>query len=475
MKLFNTLSRQVEDFQPLNPPAVQLYACGPTVYDFTHLGHIRKYVMDDVLVRTLRHGGYQVKHVMNVTDVGHLVSDDDTGEDKLEKGSKKTGLDVWQLAKKFTDYFFYSLQQVNVAKPDIVAKVTDYIEDQLALVEQLEAKGYTYIIEGDGIYFDTSLFPDYGQLARRTAADIEEGARIGKVEGKRNPTDFALWKFERPGENRQMAWPSPWAERSFPGWHIECSAISMKLLGEQIDVHTGGIDHISVHHPNEIAQSEAATGKKPFVRYWIHHNMLLIEGEKMSKSLGNFATIDDVLKRQFSPLALRLYLMGTHYRSEMNFTWENLAGINKAWQKLIAQLAKVQPTEKLSNQAQQYQQQFWQWLEDDLKTSEAISVFWQMMKSDLAEAEKKALALDFDQVLQIGLTDVQKWAEKYPLEKETLSLDQLPDEVQALIKQRGEARSNKNWQLADEIRKKVIELGYEVIDLGSVQRIYYLQ
>jgi cysteinyl-tRNA synthetase len=294
--LYNTLSRTVEPFQPRVPGKVGLYACGFTVYDYTHLGHLRKYSMDDVLVRALRHAGYQVKHVQNVTDVGHLSSDSDTGEDKLEKGAKKYGKSVWDIAHEFEEYFWKSMDAMGNIRPDISCRATEHIPAQLEMVKKLEQKGFAYVIAGDGVYFDTSKFPDYPNLSRMKMDELEAGARIEVVAGKRHPTDFALWKFERPGENRAMVWPSPWAERSFPGWHIECSAMAVQYLGEQFDIHTGGIDHIPIHHTNEIAQAEAASGKKPFVKYWVHHNFLRVDGEKMSKSLGNFFTIDDVLK-----------------------------------------------------------------------------------------------------------------------------------------------------------------------------------
>ncbi|MEX0895552.1 MAG: class I tRNA ligase family protein, partial [Patescibacteria group bacterium] len=295
MKLYNTLSRTVEEFEPLTSGQVGLYACGLTVYDYTHLGHLRKYTLDDVLVRVLRQQGNQVKHVQNVTDVGHLTSDEDTGEDKLEKGAKKYGKTVWEIAREFEEYFWKSMDLMGNARPDVSCRATEHIEQQLAMVVALEKKGFAYAVENDGVYFDTSKFDSYGELARLNLEEQQAGSRVEQVVGKRNPSDFALWKFERPDENRAMVWPSPWHERSFPGWHIECSAMAVAYLGEQFDIHTGGIDHIPVHHTNEIAQSEAATGKHPFVKHWVHHNFLRIEGEKMSKSLENYFTIDDIV------------------------------------------------------------------------------------------------------------------------------------------------------------------------------------
>lgn len=487
MKLYNTASRQIEEFVPIREendsvlkadiienPSVGLYACGPTVYDFSHLGHLRKYVMDDVLVRTLRHVGYDVKYVRNITDVGHLTSDGDTGEDKLEKGSKKYGQSVWDIAERFTEHFHYSMDMMGNLRPDVTAKVTDHIPEQIALVKQLEEKGLAYEIEGDGIYFDTSKFPDYGKMARLDLKNLKEGARLDKVEGRRNPADFALWKFEREGENRQMSWESPWSKRGFPGWHIECSALGIKYLGEQFDVHTGGIDHIPVHHTNEIAQAEGATDKKPFVKYWVHHNFLQVEGEKMSKSLGNFFTIDDVLERGFDPMALRLLYLMSHYRSEQNFTWKNLEGVQKTWEKLKANILKMSDEVgdldenfDFSSEAESFEQRFFEAMENDLKTPEAVAVMWEMMKSDLSSQEKLELLLEFDEVLGLGFEKILL----SEFDDESESDDdfdeneaELPQEVRDLLTLRQEARESKNWQRSDELRDEILELGYEVVD-----------
>ena len=299
VRIYNTLSREVEDLIPLVPGKIGIYACGPTVYDYTHIGHIRKFVLDDVLVRMLRYLSYEVTHVMNITDVGHLVSDADTGEDKLEKGAKREGKTAWEVAKFYEDYFFQTMQAVNVGKPDIVCRATDHIKEQTDLIKRLEEKGYTYTIP-DGVYFDSTRFPGYGKLAGIDPEKQRAGARVETVPGKKHAIDFALWKLTPPGEKRDMEWASPWGN-GFPGWHIECSAMSMKYLGESFDIHTGGIDHIPIHHTNEIAQSEAATGK-PFVKYWVHHNFLKVNNEKMSKSLQNFYTIDDVKNKGISRL-----------------------------------------------------------------------------------------------------------------------------------------------------------------------------
>lgn len=471
LTLYNTLSKQIEEVIPQNPPKVSLYACGFTVYDFTHLGHLRKYTMDDVLVRTLTAFGYDVEFVQNVTDVGHLASDADSGEDKLEKGAKKYGQTVLDIARKFEDYFFESMDAMGNIRPTVSCRATEHIDEQLAMVVALEKKGFTYVIENDGVYFDTSKLDDYGKLARLDIEKLKEGARVDVVEGKRNPTDFALWKFERPGENRAMVWPSPWHERSFPGWHIECSAMSMKYLGDQIDIHTGGIDHIPVHHTNEIAQAEAVTNKKPFVKYWVHHNFLRVDNEKMSKSLGNFFTIDDVRERGYHPKALRLLFLGSHYRSELNFTWESLAGAQKAFERLVHQVSElveaVKPAAQLSSQAIMFKDRFTAAMANDLTTPEAVAILWEVLKSSLPKEEKAALIAFFDSILGFDFK---------ALSNETFSSDvieqgTLPKDVQMLLARRQTARTQKNWAEADALRHSLLELGFQVEDTSSGQEI----
>lgn len=474
IKLFNTLSKKIEEFSPVHEGSMQvgLYACGPTVYDYTHIGHLRKYVMDDVLVRMLRNAGYEVKHVQNITDVGHLVSDDDEGEDKMEKGARKYGKTAWELAKKFEDYFFYSMDKMNALRPTLSCRATEHIQSQLDLVLDLEKKGFTYVIENDGVYFDTAKLEKYGELSGHDPRFSPRETRMGENVSKKNPSDFALWKFEKPGENRQMVWPSPWHPRSFPGWHVECSAMSIEHLGPKLDIHTGGIDHIAVHHTNEIAQSETYTGEKPFAKYWVHHNFLRVDGEKMSKSLGNFYTIDDIIEKGFSPAALRLLFLSSHYRSEQNFTFDSLEASQSAWQKLLQVyfFLKNYPRDFSDEQndeneiSKKFASDFLTAVENDLNTPEALAVLWQMLKNtSLTNSQKYRLLLDFDRVLGLGLI-AAKESDLFSGSSGDLKVIDLPENLQKLFAEREEARINKDYAKSDQIRLEFSKVGYQLID-----------
>lgn len=460
MQLYDTMSRTKKEVRPLHNNEIGLYACGPTVYDFTHIGHLRKYIMDDVLVRVLRHVGFSVKHVENITDVGHLVSDDDAGEDKMEKGARKYGQSVWDVAKRFEQYFWDSMAAVNVMRPEVVCRATEHIPEQIALVQELEKNGFSYVID-DGVYFDTSKLSDYGALARLDPEKLMAGARVEMVAGKKHPTDFALWKFSPKNEQRQMEWESPWG-KGFPGWHIECSAMSMKYLGPRFDIHTGGIDHIPVHHTNEIAQSEAATGQKPFVSIWVHHNFLRVENEKMSKSLGNVFTIDDVRAKGFSPMALRLLFLGAQYRSELNFTWENLEASQVAWERLLGLLASfskdnertVLSPEKL-DKITEYRRRFFEYLEDDLRTPEALAVLWEVAKSNIPGKDKSELIQEFTEVLGLNLQ------EPLPAQRVAAAVE-APEAVRQLAEARWQLKKSGQYREADELREKITELGWQM-------------
>jgi cysteinyl-tRNA synthetase len=450
MNIHNTLSHEIEEFKPLNDAEVKMYACGPTVYDFAHIGHMRRYVGDDILVRVLKMDGYKVTHAMNITDVGHLTSDSDTGEDKMEKGAKKFGKSVWDIAKEFEEQFFDSEKLLNIIKPDPIMHATDFIKEQIALIQTLEKKEFTYIIENDGVYFDTAKFPDYFKLSRQNPKELKAGARVDYVEGKRNIADFALWKFSPKDEKRQMEWESPWGV-GFPGWHIECSAMSMNALGDTLDIHTGGIDHINIHHTNEIAQSEAATGKQ-FVKYWVHHAFLQVDSEKMSKSLANFYTVQDIVKKGFDPLALRYLYLQTHYRQEMNFTWEALEAAQNALNRLRREVSAY---DQSSSSIQEYENQFKDAINDDLNMPKALSVLWEVVRSNKSSSEKLATVLKFDEVFGLSLKD-----SKTMVKKET----KVPEDVQKMLDEREVLRKEKKFAEADKIREKIIEMGYKVED-----------
>jgi cysteinyl-tRNA synthetase len=458
MKLYNTLTRKIEELPtPQDQKNISLYTCGPTVYDFTHIGHMRKYTMDDVLKRTLNYLGYEVKHVMNITDVGHLSGDDDSGEDKLEKGAKKYNKTVWDVAQEYTDFFFKTVDAINIERPDVICKATDHIESMTKLIEKLEEKGFTYETD-EAVYFDVTKFPNYGKLSGQKLEEKLKGVReeVYVDAKKKHPADFSLW-FKTVGRfaDHAMHWPSKWGE-GFPGWHIECSAMSMEYLGETIDIHTGGTDHIPVHHENEIAQSEAATGKQ-FVKYWLHHNMLNANGEKMSKSKGNFYTIEDVEKKGIDPKSLRLLFLQTHYRQVTNFTWEAAEATNEAYKRLLVILNEAKRNEEShrdeSIELKSYREQFKQALSDDLNTSQAVATMWEMLKSDIPQSEKLTLLYEFDQVFGLGLKEFQE--------------EKIPQEIITLAEQRKAAKDNKDFAKSDQLRKEIEERGYIIEDLSE--------
>lgn len=467
--LYNTLTRKKEIFEPLNSPVVTLYTCGPTVYDYTHIGHMRTYTNNDVLRRALEYYGWKVKHVMNITDVGHLTDDADYGEDKLEKGAKKHKKTVWEVAEFFTDYFFKTIDDLNIKRPHIVCKATDHIKEMIELIKILEKKGYTYETD-EAVYFDVSKFKKYGKLSGQSLEEKIVGAReeVHVDPKKKHPADFSLW-FKRVGRfaNHTMHWDSPWGD-GFPGWHIECSAMSMKYLGETIDIHAGGEDHIPVHHENEIAQSEAATGKQ-FVRFWFHNAHLLVEGQKMSKSLGNFYTIDDLKKRGFDPLSARLLFLQTHYRQQLNFTWESLKAsqnaLNNLKDKIQEFLFLAQKNKDENKQAfEEYKRKFEQHVFDDLNMPKALAVMWEVVDNlKIPPKTKLDLLYDFDKVLGLKLDQIK--------------LPKIPQEIIELAEKREKLRKEKNFKEADKIREEIKKRGYEIIDSkqGYVIKIKKIQ
>lgn len=458
LHIYNSLNKKIEEIEPIHKNEIGIYACGPTVYDYTHIGHGRKYVTDDILRRVLEVlEELKVTHVQNVTDVGHLVSDADEGEDKMEKGAEKTGKTVWEVAKEFTDYFNDVMKELNVLPPSIVCKATEHVSDQIALIEKIIANGYGYDTP-EAVYFDITKFTDYGKMFNQSFEEKTVGAReeVETGEHKKHPADFVLW-FKRVGKFKDhvMHWESPWGD-GFPGWHIECSAMSMKYLGDQFDIHTGGEDHLSIHHPNEIAQSEAATGKKPFVKYWVHTMFLMVDGKKMSKSLGNMYKLTDLIVKGFSPMALRYYFLTTHYRKQMNFTWEGLAGAQSALNKLNKMVVDLEDfsvtADGWSDEGRVYYEKFVVAMEDDLNTSSALSIVWEMMKSSISDDAKKNLINVMDSVLGLNLGTEGK------------IISEIPEEINILLGERDKARLEKNWEKADEKRMMIESKGFRVLD-----------
>jgi cysteinyl-tRNA synthetase len=461
IKLYNTLTKQKEEFKPIIEGEVKMYNCGPTVYSHQHIGNLYSAVFADVLRRMFEYLGYTVTQVMNITDVGHLVSTDDAGandsegEDKMEKGAKKAGITVWEVAKKFTDLYLSDLQKINILEPYARPRATEFINQMIEMIQELEKNGYTYTTV-EAVYFDTSKFPEYGQLGGQKQEDKKEGVRedVFVDTNKRNPADFALW-FNRVGRfaDHTMHWPSPWGE-GFPGWHIECSAMSKFYLGKHFDVHTGGVEHITVHHANEIAQSEGANHEK-FVNYWLHHQLILVEGTKMSKSIGNVFTLSDLELKGYDPLALRLLYLQSKYREQLNFTLEALEASQIALNNIRKQIRDLVTklhnegidigTLKATKQENTYQNEFEQALADDLNTSVALSAFFKLLKDQSIDAKNKLEQLySFDQVLGLKLREIKPFVES--------------DELKSLKAEWQTAREQKDWTKADELRAIIQKL-----------------
>lgn len=468
LRLYNTLSKRVEEFISLTPGKVTLYQCGPTVYDYAHIGNFRTYTMTDLIVRTLKYLGYEVKFVSNVTDVGHLVSDGDTGEDKLEKGAAREGKTAWEIAEYFTRVYIDDAHKLNITDPQVRPRPTQLIPEQIEMVKKLWEKGYAYKID-DGIYFDTSKLPNYGELVSQNRKELLAGARIEPNPQKRNLTDFALWKLSPPDSRRQMEWDSPWG-KGFPGWHIECSVMSSLYLGDQIDIHTGGADLIPIHHTNEIAQSEAVSGKHPFVRYWLHGQFMQVDGAKMSKSKGNFYSLADIENKGFGPLTLRYLYLTAHYRSFLNFTWTALTNAGRSLNELY-RLAGAIDTEARKSQRTNlsaeklekidiFRRQFRDALENDLNIPQALSVIWEMAKSNIPSVDKMDLLGDFDQVLGLRIIDNQ-------LKADSLDPQTLPDDIRELLTKRQSSREKGDFAESDKLRIQIEAKGYLLEDLGK--------
>lgn len=467
MKLYNSLTKKIEIVEPIHPPKVGLYTCGMTVYDFAHIGHGRKYVGDDILRRTLTRFGYTVTHVQNVTDVGHLASDGDEGEDKMEKGAKKYGKTVWEVAKFYEEHFFKTMDSLNILRPTVSCRATDHIPEQIALIATLVKKGLAYDTP-EAVYFDVTKFEGYeGLFGRQRMDERKAAARDAVQEGeyKVHAADFALW-FKRVGRfaDHAMHWDSPWGD-GFPGWHIECSAMSMKYLGDEIDIHTGGIDHIPVHHPNEIAQSEGATGKH-FVKYWVHYNFLRVDGKKMSKSLGNFYTVEDVMGWGIDPLALRYFYLTAQYRSELNFTREALEAAATALKELKKHVSAIRAqasarntvSEEKLDKVDAYRDRFDTALSNDMNTPQALAVVWEVIKSNISSQDKYDLLIDFDQVLGFDLAGAQAGQDESHV---------IPEDIRKKASMIDTFRSEKNYAQADAVRAELTNLGYLVETTSS--------
>lgn len=455
MKVTNSLHQELEELIPRQPGKIGMYCCGPTVYDYATIGNFRTYTIADLALRTFRLLGMDVTYVMNLTDVGHLTGDNhgdaSTGEDRLEKAAAKEHKTAWDIARFYTDAYIADYRALNLTEPRAWVKATDHITEQIALVQELEKRGFTYATD-DGIYFDTQKDPEYGKLS--TLDQVKAGARVELVEGKKNPRDFALWKFSPTDKKRDMEWESPWG-KGFPGWHIECSAMAMKYLGSQFDVHFGGEDLRSTHHPNEIAQSECATGKKPFVNYWMHVAFLQVDGGRMGKSLGNAYTITDIVKRGIDPLALKLFYFGAHYRSKLNFTWEALEASATALNKLRSHADKLKPA--LSSETKittEFTQHFQAALEDDLNTPQALAEVWNLLKSDLSDADKASSLAVCDTVLGLRLFADRK-------------TEIIPQEIYDLAAQRQQAKQAKDFARADQLRSQIEQAGYHITDTST--------
>jgi len=466
IRLHNTLSRNVDEFTSQIPGQVSLYTCGPTVYSEPHIGNWVAYIRWDTLVRTLRANSYDVTRVMNITDVGHLTSDADEGEDKMEKGARREGITAWEVAERYTNRFLEGMTALNLLPPEYMTKATEHIGEQIALVKVLETKGYTYPTS-DGIYYDTSKFPTYADFARLDLKALREGARVEANAEKRNPADFALWKFSPEGVKRDMEWDSPWG-KGFPGWHLECSAMAMKYLGDTLDIHTGGIDHIPVHHTNEIAQSEAATGKR-FSNYWLHNAHLLSNGTKLSKSLENSYTLDDLFKKGFSAIDFRMFILQSHYRTESNFTFDNLEAARnrlERWRSIASLRWQTHDTivddddkdsvGRVNGIILAAPHAALEALNEDLNTPEALVAIETAMDAIEAAPVKR--------LQHSALAELITWIDDVLGLKLADATPDITDEQKQRILERERAREQKDWQRSDTLRDKLAEDGVYVKD-----------
>lgn len=482
LSFYNTLTRSKEPFEPLIPGKVSVYSCGPTVYSRQHIGNMRAAVFVDVLKRVLRFNGYEVNDVINITDVGHLVSDEDQGEDKLQKAAREQQKDPYDIAHHWEEAYVADLKALNVILPKHLPRATDHIQEQLGFISALEKNGYTYTTS-DGVYFDTRKLEGYGKLSRQRLEEKEAGARVVVDDEKRNPTDFALWKFlTKENKDHVMQWESPWGT-GFPGWHIECSAMSHRYLGSAFDIHTGGIEHIPVHHENEIAQNEGSE-LITNIPFWIHNEHLLMDGGKMAKSLGNVLNLDDLKTRRISPLSFRYLVLGAHYRSPINFTWESVHGAQQALTRLTQTLlgeeqntteprgGTVPPRGSVSPT---YRERFLAAVNDDLDTPKALAILWELAKDDATTpAVKYATAVEFDRVLGLGFSERSEELKALASERE-IAFVALPPDIADLVRKREEARIKKDWATADALRDELGVCGYTIKDAADGLKVYRIK
>lgn len=457
LRLYNTLTRKKEVFKPLKDRKVGIYSCGPTVYWNQHIGNLYAYVQWDFLVRALRYSKYKVKWVMNITDVGHLTSDQDTGEDKMEKGAKREGLSVWQIADKYIKQFLESMDLLNITKPDVLCRATEHIKEQIELIKKIEKNGFAYKTK-TGLVFDTSRFPDYQKFARLNLKKQKAGARVEIDREKKQPWDFLLWVTNQP--NHAMLWGSPWG-RGFPGWHVECTAMSVKYLGSRFDIHTGGKEHIPVHHTNEIAQAYGAFGRQT-ANYWLHNEWLLLDKTKISKSLGNTVLVTDLIKKGFNPLSFRYLALTSHYRQGLNFTWKGLQAAQNALDNLYEKVRELKNSKTrikgLKIKSEKYRDKFSEYIGDDLNSPRAMALMWSLVKDrNIDDKDKYRLLLDFDRVLGFNLAGIKQ--------------SKIPSEIKKLAQTREKYRKEGNWQAADEMRHKISKKGYLIEDTKEGPKI----
>ncbi len=459
IRLYNTMSRKIEEFKPLVPGKMGFYSCGPTVYWDAHIGNMRTFVNNDIIKRVFIENGYDVTHVTNITDVGHLTSDEDEGDDKMEKGAARENISVWDIAQKYIDAFLHDADLLNIIRPTVLPRATEHIKEQIELVQKLEELGYTYEIPGNGIYYDTSKFAAYGALGGQNLAELRGGARIDDT-GKRNPTDFALWKFSPTDTKRAMEWDSPWGV-GFPGWHIECSAMSMKYLGTHFDIHTGGQEHTKVHHTNEIAQAEPIVGA-PWVSYWVHYAWLLLKDGKMSKSAGTAYTVRNLVERGYDPMAFRYLLLQGHYRQPLEFSFESLDAAANGYKNIVRRVADVLSAAEQGDidvaVYDAWRDKILAPASDNFKTAESLVVVQELLKDTTVNPVTKIALFEFVDRL-LGAQFINRAQKLIDLEKESA-----PEDIVLLAQKRATAKANKDWETADSLRAQIDAAGWTILD-----------